>query len=556
MVWNEKLKREIPIGWNGKTLKECVEHITTGLNPRDNFTFGGDIKYITVKNLTNDGALDFNGCDCIDNAAREKVHRRSQIQIGDVLYASICPLGRTYLIITSPNDWDINESVFSIRPNLKVVSSIYLNILLKDTYYITKLTRSSTGSIFQGIRIHELERTELLVPSWEIIEAFGKVLFPIIKEQDERTKEISVLVKQRDELLPLLMNGQVNSDLIAHFAVYCRGQQNPNNMKEKIIDNVLAAMQSALDCQQMKLLKVTLQEQLHNVSVTIAEQSNTNNNLDLLETFISAKRIEGCSERSLRYYHSSIEQFFLFVELPITQIDTALIRNYLARYQAERKCSKVTIDNMRRILSSFFGWLEDEDYIIKSPVRRIHKVKTDSLVRETLSDEQLEQLRDQCDNARDLAIIDMLSSTGMRVGELVKLNRQDVNFEERQCVVFGKGNKERIVYFNARTKIHLQAYLAGRTDNNKALFVSIKAPYQRLQISGVERRIKKLGQSVQINRVHPHKFRRTLATVAIDKGMPIEQVQRLLGHVRIDTTLHYAMVSQQNVKMSHKKYLS
>ena len=213
MVWNEKLKREIPIEWDGKILKECVEHITTGLNPRDNFTFGGDIKYITVKNLTNDGTLDFSGCDCIDTAAREKVHRRSQIQIGDVLYASICPLGRTYLITTTPNDWDINESVFSIRPNLKVVSSIYLNILLKDTYYITKLTRSSTGSIFQGIRIHELERTELLVPRWEIIEAFGKALFPIIKEQDERTKEVSALVKQRDELLPLLMNGQVNSDL-------------------------------------------------------------------------------------------------------------------------------------------------------------------------------------------------------------------------------------------------------------------------------------------------------------------------------------------------------
>lgn len=327
-------------------------------------------------------------------------------------------------------------------------------------------------------------------------------------------------------------------------------------MKEKIIDNVMAAMQGVLDCQQMKLLKVTLQEKLRNVSVSLPEQIGSNNNLTLLETFISAKRIEGCSERSLRYYRSSIEQFFQIVQVPITQIDTSSIRTYLAQYQAERKCSKVTIDNMRRILSSFFAWLEDEDYIVKSPVRRIHKVKTDSLVRETLSDEQLEQLRDRCCNSRDLAIIDLLSSTGMRVGELVKLNRQDVNFEERQCVVFGKGNKERIVYFNARTKIHLQAYLAERTDNNKALFVSLNAPHRRLQISGVERRIKKLGRSVNIERVHPHKFRRTLATVAIDKGMPIEQVQRLLGHVRIDTTLHYAMVSQQNVKMSHKKYLS
>ena len=348
----------------------------------------------------------------------------------------------------------------------------------------------------------------------------------------------------------------LNSDLIANHDVYCQVFQILNSMKERIIDNVMATMQRVLDCQQMKLLKASLQEQLRDVNVTINEQSNKSNNLDLLGTFISAKRIEGCSERSLRYYRSSIEQFFQSVELPITQIDTASIRNYLARYQAERKCSKVTIDNMRRILSSFFAWLEDEDYIVKSPVRRIHKVKTDSLVRETLSDEQLEQLRDQCNNTRDLAIIDMLSSTGMRVGELVRLNRQDVNFEERQCVVFGKGNKERIVYFNARTKIHLQAYLAERTDSEKALFVSLKAPHHRLQISGVERRMIKLGQSVQINRVHPHKFRRTLATMAIDKGMPIEQVQRLLGHVRIDTTLHYAMVSQQNVKMSHKKYLS
>ena len=327
-------------------------------------------------------------------------------------------------------------------------------------------------------------------------------------------------------------------------------------MKEKIIDNVLSAMQSMLDCREMKLLKVTLQEQLRQVNVSMASQPNTNSNLTLLETFISAKRIEGCSEKSLHYYRSSIEHFFSLVDLPITQTDTATIRNYLAQYQSEHKCGKVTIDNLRRILSSFFAWLEDEDYIVKSPVRRIHKVKTDSLVRETLSDEQLELLRDRCNNSRDLAMIDMLSSTGMRVGELVHLNRQDVNFEERQCVVFGKGNKERLVYFNARTKIHLQAYLAERTDNEKALFVSLNAPNQRLQISGVERRIRKLGQIVKIEHVHPHKFRRTLATMAIDKGMPIEQVQRLLGHVRIDTTLHYAMVSQQNVKMSHKKYLS
>ena len=326
-------------------------------------------------------------------------------------------------------------------------------------------------------------------------------------------------------------------------------------MKEQLIDNVLSAMQGTLDCQQMRLLKVTMQEQLRNIIVCQMDKTDTDDNLQVLNSFIAAKRIEGCSERSMRYYRTTIEQFLAMVNLPITQIATEQIRGYLVRYQSERKCGKVTIDNMRRILSSFFAWLEDEDYIVKSPVRRIHKVKTDSLVKETLSDEQLEQIRDKCSNLRDIAMLDMLASTGIRVGELVRINRADLNFQERQCVVFGKGNKERIVYFNARAKIHLEAYLHERTDENPALFVSLHDPHQRLQISGVERRLKKLGKSANVERVHPHKFRRTMATMAIDKGMPIEQVQKLLGHVRIDTTLHYAMVSQNNVKMSHRKYL-
>ncbi|MBR1514625.1 MAG: tyrosine-type recombinase/integrase [Bacteroidales bacterium] len=328
-------------------------------------------------------------------------------------------------------------------------------------------------------------------------------------------------------------------------------------MKEQFIDSVMLAMQSTLDCQQMKQLKMTLRQELQNYSLAaVPAESASYDNLMLLQSFISAKRVEGCSERSVHYYQSVIEHFMAETNLSVQQISTATIRVYLATYQSERNVSKVTVDNMRRILSSFFAWLEDEDYIVKSPVRRIHKVKTDMLVREILSDEQLEQMRDCCRTVRDLAMLDVLSSTGMRVGELVRLNRRDVNFQERQCVVFGKGNKERMVYFNARTKIHLQAYLKSRTDDDEALFVSLKAPYKRLQISGVERRVKQLGRKVQMEHVHPHKFRRTLATMAIDKGMPIEQVQRLLGHVRIDTTLHYAMVSQNNVKMSHRKYIA
>ena len=232
------------------------------------------------------------------------------------------------------------------------------------------------------------------------------------------------------------------------------------------------------------------------------------------------------------------------------------LRKYLTDYQKKNNCSKVSIDNIRRNLSSFFSWLEEENYILKSPMKRIHKIKTDKIVKETLSDETLERLRDNCDNIRDLAIIDLLASTGMRVGELVKININDIDFENRECVVFGKGNKERPVYFDARTKIHLKNYLNSRSDDNPALFVSLDKPYNRLQISGVEIRLRNLGKRLGINKVHPHKFRRTVATKAIDKGMPIEQVQNLLGHSQIDTTMHYAMVNQNNVKESHRKYVA
>jgi site-specific recombinase XerD len=274
-----------------------------------------------------------------------------------------------------------------------------------------------------------------------------------------------------------------------------------------------------------------------------------------LESFLSAKKIEGCSDKTIKYYQTTIQNLLNHLQISVRSITTSDLRIYLSEYQEQKHSSKVTIDNMRRIFSSFFAWLEDEDYIIKSPVRRIHRVRTDTLIKETISDEALELLRDSCTEIRDLALIDLLASTGMRVGELVKMNISDINFQERQCIVFGKGNKEREVYFNARTKIHLLQYIQQRTDSNPALFVSLSAPHTRLTISGIEVRLRNLGEHINLHKIHPHKFRRTLATQAIDKGMPIEQVQRLLGHVKIDTTLHYAMVNQSNVKMAHRKYL-
>lgn len=307
---------------------------------------------------------------------------------------------------------------------------------------------------------------------------------------------------------------------------------------------------------QNEKLREVLQYTLANYDVIERQQKVQTSEKNFVELFLSAKRIEGCSEKSLKYYRATIEAMLEKVEKEVKHIVTDDIREYLTDYQKNKNTSKVTIDNIRRILSSFFSWLEDEDYILKSPVRRIHKVKAGTNIKETYSDESLELMRDKCNEIRDLAIIDMLASTGMRVGEMVLLNRSDIDFNERECIVFGKGSKERVVYFDARTKIHLKNYLESRIDDNQALFVSLKAPYKRLKIGGVEVRLREFGKRLGVQKVHPHKFRRTLATMAIDKGMPIEQLQQLLGHSKIDTTLQYAMVKQSNVKIAHKKYIS
>ena len=326
-------------------------------------------------------------------------------------------------------------------------------------------------------------------------------------------------------------------------------------MKRNLITDVVQAMLPYLNNAQTEKLQEVLQQSLSHYKVVENNNAQELSEQNLVELFLSAKRIEGCSEKSLKYYESTILALLDAVGKGVKYIVTEDIRTYLTDYQTRKQSSKVTIDNIRRILSSFFSWLEDEDYILKSPVRRIHKVKTGTNIKETYSDEVLELMRDNCTELRDLAIIDMLASTGMRVGEMVLLNREDIDFNERECVVFGKGDKERIVYFDARTKIHLQNYLNSRDDDNPALFVSLQKPHKRLQISGIEARLRQYGKRLGIAKVHPHKFRRTLATMAIDKGMPIEQLQQLLGHRRIDTTLQYAMVKQSNVKIAHRKYI-
>lgn len=321
---------------------------------------------------------------------------------------------------------------------------------------------------------------------------------------------------------------------------------------EDTIKYILVDMDEYLTANQSQKLQRVLVTRLTKQVKTISNLSNNN----YLSMFLNAKKIEGCSERTLAYYKTTVEKLLDDVNDPIRKVTTDDIREYLASYQSINDCSKTTIDNIRRNISSFFTWLEEEDYIIKSPMRRIHKIKTTKTVKEVISDEEIEKMRDKCQNLRDLAIIDLLYSTGIRIGELVRLNIDDIDFEERECIVFGKGDKERRVYFDAKTKIHLMSYINSRSDENPALFVTLDSPYDRLRISGVEIRLRHLGRELGINKVHPHKFRRTMATRAIDKGMPIEQVQRLLGHSQIDTTMHYAIVNQTNVKVAHRKFIA
>ena len=329
-------------------------------------------------------------------------------------------------------------------------------------------------------------------------------------------------------------------------------------MKNEFIKLVESEMIQHLSVEQMDRLKKVIAHLLLDVDIVKSHDSTPAilSNEEFLTSFLDAKLLEGCSKKTIKYYRTTIERMLKDIKKSSVAITTEDLRKYLTNYQKINNCSKGNLDNIRRTFSSYFMWLENENYILKSPVRRIHKIKTTKAVKETLSEESIEIMRDNVTHPRDLAIIDLLSSTGMRVGELCSLNKSDVDLENQECVVLGKGDKERIVYFDARTKIHLQNYLNSRTDDNSALFVSLLKPHNRLEISGVEVRLRKLGKKLDIDKVHPHKFRRTLATKAIDKGMPIEQVKTLLGHSQIDTTMEYAIVNQNNVKNSHKKYIA
>lgn len=550
MVWNDKLKREIPQGWSNGVLSD-VANITMGQSP-DGSSYNEDGEGIIFYQGSTDFGLRFPDIRQYTTSPSRYANK------GDILMSVRAPVGALNI---ANNDCCIGRGLSALSS--KIGSMTHLYYLMND-FRLKFEGMNSAGTTFGSITKDELFSLPVIIPTKSVISEFEQVCEPIFDKQMIIGEEINALTKQRDELLPLLMNGQasVNYHLSASFLsslILYRDQYKFYDMKETIIQTVLDGMRAVLTENQLDLLTDVTRKALSECEITpkaTEEEQRNKENVELLGAFISSKKVEGCSDKTIHYYKSSIEKLIATVKKNVCDIATNDIRCYLAEQQEQRGLSKVTIDNLRRIYSSFFSWLEDEDYITKSTVRRIHKVRTDALVKEVLTDENIEVLRDSCQELRDIAMIDLLLSTGMRVGELVKINRDDIDFQERQCVVFGKGNKEREVYFNARTKIHLKKYLEQRTDTNPALFVSLHEPHTRLTISGVEVRLRQLGKRVNLNKVHPHKFRRTLATMAIDKGMPIEQVQKMLGHVKIDTTLHYAMVNQTNVKMAHRKFLN
>ena len=526
MVWNEKLKREIPEGWK-------VANVFDELSIQYGFPFSTEL---FTEEPTNIPVVRIR--DILDNSvsaySEEEVDEKYKLQKQDLLIGMD---GNFHMNYWNDNVSYLNQRSVRLRAKSKSAVSI-MQAKYDIAPYIKAKELRAKGSTVGHLSDKDLKELFVLVcPNIEFRNKFDSILAEIIENRCEMIE----LTKQRDELLPLLMNGQatVNYHLSASFLsslILYRDQYKFYDMKETIIQTVLDGMRAVLTENQLDLLTDVTRKALSECEITpkaTEEEQRNKENVELLGAFISSKKVEGCSDKTIHYYKSSIEKLIATVKKNVCDIATNDIRCYLAEQQEQRGLSKVTIDNLRRIYSSFFSWLEDEDYITKSPVRRIHKVRTDALVKEVLTDENIEVLRDSCQELRDIAMIDLLLSTGMRVGELVKINRDDIDFQERQCVVFGKGNKEREVYFNARTKIHLKKYLEQRTDTNPALFVSLHEPHTRLTISGVEVRLRQLGKRVNLNKVHPHKFRRTLATMVSVSAMLVYIHQKNIAQVFI-----------------------
>ena len=330
---------------------------------------------------------------------------------------------------------------------------------------------------------------------------------------------------------------------------------------EKTISSILGKMGEHLDKNQLMILDKVLVSEF--IDKEIIEQNNALVVYDgmsekLISQFLTVKSIDGCSDKTINTYSFHLHKLIdTITTKSVLNLTTNDIRGFLAIYKERRKVSNVTLNNMRHSMSSFFKYLHESGYIKENPMRQISSIKTKQIIKKPFSDEELEKLRICCaSNERNLAIIEFLYSTGVRVSEMCALNRDQIDFNQKECIVFGKGAKERIVYINSRAYIHLQKYLHMRTDSNPALFVGLRKPYGRISKEGVETMLRTVGRKAGVQNTHPHRFRRTMATNALNRGMPLQEVQKILGHAKTDTTMSYCTVSQENVKLSHKKYIA
>lgn len=482
--------------------------------------------FLNAKHILKTGVIDWKTITYIGDEDHQRIYKRCNPEKGDILLTTTGTIGNV-AIMPECEEVSMDRGITLLKINRHKVTSEFVAEMLKHPSIQMAMGANVHASAIGHLFMNKVKKLPSILPSMK-----KQIEFTTFVQQIDKSKHHS-------PHLP-----------IPPLKWYPLPKNEVPIMEEKIIA-ITNEMAEVLNIAQLKKLQEVLVKAF---STEEPERKPTNH--EYLRLFLEAKSIEGCSPRTLQYYEVTVQHLFAAVNLPVRKMTTERMREYLSDYQQRRNCSKATIDNIRRNISSFFSWLEEEDHILKSPMRRIHKIKTKKTVKEVISDEDIEKLRDSCTTLRDLAMIDLLYSTGIRVGELVRLNIEDVNFESRECVVFGKGDKERRVYFDAKTKIHLKNYLESRRDTNRALFVSLLAPYNRLAISGVEIRLRKMGRMLNLKSIHPHKFRRTMATRAIDKGMPIEQVQKILGHSQIDTTMQYAIVNQNNVKMSHQKYIA
>lgn len=327
---------------------------------------------------------------------------------------------------------------------------------------------------------------------------------------------------------------------------------------EEITQTVMMKLHNALDVDQLRATQDALTMVLHRY--TISENKGEivpyteDQNAAIVNHYIMVKTIEGLSNKTLRYYRCEILKFLTAMNKPVSSVSTNDIRYYLA-VKMKNGVSKTTADNTLRILRTFFKWTAAEEIIKKDPTLTIKKIKFDKLIKKPFSESELEQLRASMKSTRDKAILEFLFSTGARVSEVAALNKADVDFVKEQCIVFGKGHKERYVYLNAKCIFWLQRYLSERNDQNEALFVSENEPHHRLKISAFELTLRKQGKACGVPDVHPHRFRRTAATFALRRGMPIDQVRQMLGHTQIQTTLLYAVTDDIETKESHRKYV-